>query len=136
MSALAGLEGLRSGLRSSLRSSLRPPLRPSGPARADTPANFKANREKLQDTQQKVRDTQPNPCYSAKNNVAIRTISTFMSTPLKHRTPSALYNKVRNALHHPTRYIFRVTGELAQRQNLGLKSLVAKPLHIHPPQHN
>ena len=35
------------------------------------PANFKANREKLQDTQQKVRDTQPNPCYSAKNNVAI-----------------------------------------------------------------
>ena len=60
------------------------------------PANFKANREKLQDTQQKVRDTQPNPCYSAKNNVAIRTISTFMSTPLKHRTPYALYNKARN----------------------------------------
>ena len=47
-------------------------------------------------TQQKVRDTQPNPCYSAKNNVAIRTISTFMSTPLKHRTSYALYDKVRN----------------------------------------
>ena len=60
------------------------------------PANFKANREKLQDTQQKVRDTQPNPCYSAKNNVAIRTISTFMSTPLKHRTPYAMYKKARN----------------------------------------
>ena len=50
------------------------------------PANFKTNREKLQDTQQKVRDTQPNPCYSAKNNVAILTISTFMSTPLINRT--------------------------------------------------
>ena len=47
-----------------------------------TPANFKTNPEKLQETQQKVRDTDPNRCYSAKNNIAICTISTFMSTPL------------------------------------------------------
>ena len=33
---------------------------------------------KGQDTQQKVRDTQPNPRYSAKNNVAICMIATFM----------------------------------------------------------
>ena len=82
VSAFAGPEG-RSGA----------PRARQGPTH---PANFKANREKLKDTQQKVRDTQPNPCYSAKNNVAIRTISTFMSTPLKHRTPYALYNKARN----------------------------------------
>ena len=34
--------------------------------------------KKSQDTQQKVRDTQPNPRYSAKNNVAMHMIATFM----------------------------------------------------------
>ena len=47
------------------RRALGPPLRP--------PLDAKG-----QDTQQKVRDTQPNPRYSAKNNVAIRMIATFM----------------------------------------------------------
>ena len=90
-----GPEG-RSGGRREERSDEWRPEAPRARQGPTPPANFKANREKLQDTQQKVRDTQPNPCYSAKNNVAIRTISTFMSTPLKHRTPYAMYKKARN----------------------------------------
>ena len=34
--------------------------------------------KKRQDTQQKRRDTQPNPRYSAKNNVGMRMIAPFM----------------------------------------------------------
>ena len=58
MSALAGPEGrsATNGGRSGA------PRARQGPT---PPANFKTIREKLQDTQQKVRDTQPNPCYSA-----------------------------------------------------------------------
>ena len=57
-------------------------------ARRRTPVwifNFTIHREKVKILRKKVRDTQPNPSYSAKNNVAIRVIATFMpNTTLRH----------------------------------------------------
>ena len=45
--------------------------------------NFTTHREnKVKILSKKVRDTQANPSYSAKNNVAIRMIATFMPTYL------------------------------------------------------
>ena len=50
-------------------------------ARRPTPAwffNFTIHREKVKILRKKVQETQANPSYSAKNNVAIRVIATFM----------------------------------------------------------
>ena len=56
-------------------------LRSAPRARRRTPVwffNFTIHREKVKILSKKVRDTQANPSYSAKNNVAIRMIATFM----------------------------------------------------------
>ena len=52
----------------------------SGAPRAPrpNPANLKSIAKNKKKYQNKVRNTQPNPHYSAKNNVAIRMIYTFM----------------------------------------------------------
>ena len=55
--------------------------------------NFTTHREnKVKILSKKVRDTQPNPRYSAKNNVAIRMIATFMpTTSFELFTPALCY---------------------------------------------
>ena len=45
------------------------------------PANFQAIAKQNQNTQKKVPTTQPNPQYSAKNNVSIHMIEAFMPKP-------------------------------------------------------
>ena len=50
---------------------------PPGP-RGGAEAGERSEREKVKILSKKVRDTQANPSYSAKNNVAIRVIATFM----------------------------------------------------------
>ena len=66
------------------RASLRPPLRPSGPAVCPRVIFqfYHTSWKQRQDTQQKSRDTQPNPRYSAKNNVGMRMIAPFMPKKL------------------------------------------------------
>ena len=53
------------------------PLGPGGVAPPDLPT-FTVIAKKVKIFSKKDRDTQPNPCYSAKNNVAMRMIATFM----------------------------------------------------------
>ena len=60
----------------------RPERSPEGPAVLPRVIfNFTTHREKVKILSKKVRDTQANPSYSAKNNVAIRMIATFMPKP-------------------------------------------------------
>ena len=79
-----------------------PLLRPSSALRASSglrsgnggpaclPANFQAIAKKNQNIRNKVPTTQPNPQYSAKNNVTMHMIDTFMPPP-SHRF---IYNNV------------------------------------------
>ena len=62
------------------RASLQPPLRPSGPAVHPRVIFqfYHPSWKKVKILSKKVRDTQANPRYSAKNNVAMRMIATFM----------------------------------------------------------
>ena len=72
----AGPSDLRSGLRSALRASSG--LRGGNGGPACLPANFQAIAKKNQNIRNKVPTTQPNPQYSAKNNVTIHVIALFM----------------------------------------------------------
>ena len=56
--------------------------RPAGPRARQNPhtwfSNFKSKHENIMLLHKKVRGTQPNPRYSAKNNDAMRLIASFM----------------------------------------------------------
>ena len=74
-----GPGGWSGGRRHEQSDERRPERSPEGPAAHPRVIfNFTIHREKVKLLSKKVRDTQANPSYSAKNNVAIRMIATFM----------------------------------------------------------
>ena len=70
----------------------RPERSPEGPAVCPRVIFqfYHTSWKQCQDTQQKSRDTQPNPRYSAKNNVGMRMIAPFM--PNKYWTNTYFFN--------------------------------------------
>ena len=65
------------------------------------PYVFRRLRKQNQNIQTKVPTTQPNPQYSAKNNVTIHMIYTFMPPPLPQTT--MLYSYIIQALYRSSR---------------------------------
>ena len=67
--------------------------------------NFTTHREnKVKILSKKVRDTQPNPRYSAKNNVAIRMIATFIPTTSFDLFTSALCYLLQEQITNKIKY--------------------------------